>query len=337
MTQSIRKIAATLAFASSTLFLFQCGGSSSTSTGSEKEAGSDKKTLKIAVVPKGSTHTHWKSVRAGAEKAAQELGVEMLWQSPQKEDDRQMQIQVVQNFVSRGVDGIVLAPLDDRALVPSVKAAVGRKIPVVIFDSRLSSDAPAAYVATDNYAGGKLCAKRLAEVLGGKGKIILLRYSEGSASTAEREKGFLEGMKEYAPQVIFLSDNQYAGATIEKAFQSSQNLLNQYGSEVTGIFCSNESATQGMLRALEQKGLAGKVKFVGFDVNQTLLGAIKDGKLLGVVVQDPVKMGYEGVKTMVAIIKGEKYEKTVDTGVKLVTKDNLADPDVVKLLEPHMK
>jgi ribose transport system substrate-binding protein len=214
---------------------------------------------------------------------------------------------------------------------------VSRKIPVVVFDSRLSSDAPSAYVATDNYAGGKLCAKRLSEVLGGKGKVILLKYSEGSAATAEREKGFAEGMNEYAPQITFLSDNQYAGATIEKAFQSSQNLLNQFGDQVDGIFCSNESATQGMLRALEQKGLAGKVKFVGFDVNQTLLSAIKDGKLLGVAVQDPIKMGYEGVKTAVAVIRGEKYEKIVDTGVKMVTKDNLTEPDVVKLLEPHTK
>jgi ribose transport system substrate-binding protein len=309
----------------------QCGGSSS------QNAGDEKKALQIAVVPKGSTHTHWKSVRAGAEQAGKELGVEIIWQGPQKEDDRQMQIQVVQNFVSRGVNGILMAPLDDRALVPPVKAAISRKIPVVIFDSRLTGNDFSAYVATDNYAGGKLCAKQLAEELGGKGKVILLRYNEGSASTQEREKGFLDGMKEYAPQVVFLSENQYAGATIEKAFQSSQNLLNQFGGEVQGIFASNESATQGMLRALEQKGLAGKVKFVGFDVNQTLLNAIKDGKLQGAAIQDPVKMGYEGVKTLVAVIKGEKYEKEVDTGVKMVTKANLSEPDIQKLLEPHMK
>lgn len=315
-----------------TILFSQCGGSSS-----QQQSGEDKKILQIAVIPKGSTHTHWKSVRAGAEKAGQELGVEVIWQGPQKEDDRQMQIQVVQNFISRGVDGVVLAPLDDRALVPPVKSAVSRNIPVVIFDSRLTGNDFAAYVATDNYAGGKLCAKRLAEELGGKGKVIMLRYSEGSAATAEREKGFLDGMKEYAPQATFLSENQYAGATIEKAFQSSQNLLNQYGGEVQGIFASNESATQGMLRALEQKGLTGKVKFVGFDVNQTLHNAIKDGKLQGVAVQDPVKMGYEGVKTMVAIINKQPYEKTVDTGVKMVTKANLTEADVQKLLEPHLK
>ncbi len=314
---------------SAAILFSQCGSSG------EKKAGDEKQSLQIAVIPKGSTHTHWKSVRAGAEKAGKELGVEIIWQGPQKEDDRQMQIQVVQNFVSRGVSGILLAPLDDRALVPPVKASVSRKIPVVIFDSRLTGNDFAAYVATDNYAGGKLCAKQLAEELGGKGKIILLRYNEGSASTQEREKGFLDGMKEHGPQITFLSENQYAGATIEKAFQSSQNLLNQFGGEVQGIFASNESATQGMLRALEQKGLAGKVKFVGFDVNQTLLNAIKDGKLQGAAIQDPVRMGYEGVKTVVAVVKGETYEKELDTGVKMVTKANLTEPDIQKLLEPH--
>ncbi|NQT93732.1 MAG: substrate-binding domain-containing protein, partial [Lentisphaerae bacterium] len=156
--------------------------------GSEEGVGR----LKIAVIPKGTTHSFWKTIHAGASKAAQEMDVDVIWQGPHKEDDRQMQIQVVQNFISRSVDAIVLAPLDDRALAIPVASAVKRGIPVIVIDSDLQSDAHSSFVATDNQAGGKLCAKRLCELIGGKGKVIMLRYAEGSASTANREQGFLD-------------------------------------------------------------------------------------------------------------------------------------------------
>ncbi len=291
---------------------------------------------KIAVIPKGSTHSFWKSIHAGAEKAAQETGAEIIWQGPQKEDDRQMQIQVVQNFVSRGVDAIVLAPLDDRALAQPVGAAVKRQIPVVIIDSDLQSADFSSFVATDNNLGGKLCAQRLSTLLGGKGKVIMLRYAEGSASTLAREAGFLEGMKEYGPNIELVSTNQYAGATMERAFQASQNLLNRFG-QVDGIFASNESATQGMLRALQTAGKAGKVNFVGFDSNPTLLAALDKGEVQGLAVQNPFKMGYEGVRTAMAVLKKQPYEKRVDTGVTLVTQENVKSAEVKELLNPDLK
>jgi ribose transport system substrate-binding protein len=247
-----------------------------------------------------------------------------------------MQIQVVQNFVSRGVDAIVLAPLDDRALAPSVGAAVKRKIPVVIIDSDLQSSDFSSFVATDNSLGGKLCAKRLSELLGGKGKVIMLRYAEGSASTLAREAGFLEGMKEHGPGIELISTNQYAGATMERAFQASQNLLNRFG-QVDGVFASNESATQGMLRALQTAGKAGKIKFVGFDSNPTLLAALDKGEIQGLAVQNPFRMGYEGVKTAMAVLKKQPYEKRVDTGVTLVTQDNVKSSEVKELLNPDLK
>jgi ribose transport system substrate-binding protein len=313
-----------------------CGGNTSKKSESQTATGEEEQ-LKIAVIPKGSTHQHWKSVHAGAEKAAHELGVQVFWQGPQREDDRQLQIQVVQNFVSRGVDALILAPLDERSLVPPVKAAIGRKIPVVIFDSDLSDKSYSSYVATNNREGGRLCAKRLAEIMNGKGKALMLRYQEGSASTYERETGFLDGMKEFGPDIQLISTDQYAGATMEKAFQTSQNLLNKFGSNVDGIFCSNESATQGMLRALQTSSRAGKVKFVGFDYNDALLAALKNGQIAGLAVQDPFKMGYESVRTAVAVIKGDPYEKVIDTGVAMVTKDNVNDPAVNDLLHPDLK
>jgi ribose transport system substrate-binding protein len=320
------------------LFIFAgCSPSSNeennSSNNNNTAAGSKK--LRIAVIPKGSTHSYWKSIHAGAVKAGQETGAEILWQGPQKEDDRQMQIQVVQNFISQGVDGIVLAPLDDRSLATPVSSAVKRKIPVVIIDSGLQSEEFSSFVATDNKMGGKLCAERLASLLGGKGKVIMLRYNEGSASTAEREAGFLEGMKEYGPNIELISTNQYAGATMEKAFQASQNLLNRF-TQVDGVYCPNESSTQGMLRALQTSGKAKKVKFVGFDANPTLIAGIQNGEIHGLAVQNPFKMGYEGVKTVVAVVKNENYEKKVDTGVKLVTPENINEPEVQELINPDL-
>jgi ribose transport system substrate-binding protein len=295
-----------------------------------------EKKYKIAVIPKGTTHSFWKTVHAGAEKAAKEFNAEIFWQGPQKEDDRGMQIQVVQNFISRKVDAIVLAPLDDRALVRPVKNAVKRNIKVIIFDSSLKSDDYVSFVATDNFKGGKLCAKRLCEVMKGKGNALMMRYTEGSASTRQREEGFLAGMKEYGPEIKLLSTNQYGGATAAEAFKTAQNLLNRYGN-VDGIFTPNESSTFGMLRALQTSGKAGKLKFVGFDSSTALLAALKKQQINGLALQNPFKMGYLGVKTAVEALEGKKVEKRLDTGVVMVTSENLNTPEIKKLLNPEIK
>jgi ribose transport system substrate-binding protein len=321
-----------LLFITLSMALFSCGGGD----GNTSEQKTSSEDIQIAVIPKGTTHAFWKSVQLGAEKAGQELGVKVIWQGPQKEDDRQMQIQVVQNFVSRGVSAIVLAPLDSRSLVPPVQTAIKRSIPVVIFDSGLDYQDYSSFVATDNKEGGRLCAKRMAEVMNGKGKIILLRYAEGSASTTEREAGFLEGLKEFAPDIEILSDNQYAGATREEAFQTSQNLLNRF-KEVEGIFTPNESSTFGMLRALETSGKAGKVKFIGFDATKELLDAMQAGKIHGLSVQNPYKMGYEGVKTALAVLKKETVAKRIDTGVLMITPENLNNSEVQEVLKPQIQ
>ncbi|MBN1557276.1 MAG: substrate-binding domain-containing protein [Lentisphaerae bacterium] len=287
----------------------------------------------IAVIPKGTTHSFWKAVHAGAEKAGRELGAEVIWQGPHKEDDRQMQIQVVQNFISRRVAAIVLAPLDDQALVPPVQAAVNRGIPVVIIDSGLNGDAYRSFVATDNARGGRLCAERLCTLLNGTGKVVMLRYQEGSASTARREAGFLEGMAACGTDIELISTDQYAGATIEKAFQAAQNLLNRFA-EIDGIFCPNESSTQGMLRALQTAGRAGDVYFVGFDANETLLKAVRDGEIHGLALQDPFRMGYLGVITAARVLKGEPVAPRIDTGVILLTPDTIDTPAIRALLNP---
>lgn len=306
-----------------------------TGCGNKPEAAGVEKKLRIAVIPKGTTHVFWKSIHAGAVKAERELGVEVIWKGPQKEDDRKQQIEVVQNFVTRKMDGIVLAPLDDSALVNPVEAATDAGVKVVIIDSDLKTDKFVSFVATDNFVGGKLGAKRLCEVMGGKGKALMLRYAEGSASTEKREAGFLEGMKEYGPEIELVSINQYGGVTAESAQQKADQLLTKY-KDLDGIFCPNESTTYGMLRSLQTAGLAGKVKFVGFDSSEALVKALKAGEINGLSVQNPFNMGYLGVKTAVAAIKGEPVEKRIDTGVIMVTPENMDQPDMAGILSPDL-
>lgn len=292
--------------------------------------------LKIAVIPKGTTHEFWKAVHAGAQKASKEANVEIVWKGPLKEDDLKAQIDVVQSFTAQGVNGIVLAPLSDKALVGSVKAAVDQKIPVVIFDSDLAGQDHSSFVATDNRAAGRLAGDEMVRLLSGKGKVAVLRYQEGSASTNHREEGFLEAVRK-APDIQVVSDNQYGGATTESALAKSESLLsaqNAASGGVHGIFAPNESTTFGMLLALQKMGLAGKLKFLGFDASDKLLQGLKKGEIDGLVVQDPFKIGYLAVKTMAAHLRKEPVEKRVDTGAKLVTRANLESPEINNLLHP---
>ena len=303
--------------------------------------GADK-SYTIAVIPKGTTHEFWKSVNAGAVKAQRELTaqgtkVDVIWKGPLREDDRDQQIQVVENFMARQVSAIVLAPLDYQALVRPVHNAVRAKVPVVIIDSDLKSDEYVSFVATDNYKGGQLAGERMGQLLNGTGNVILLRYAVGSASTEAREAGFLDVLKTKYPGIKLVSSDQHAGATRELAYQVSQNLLNRFGREVNGVFCPCEPPTIAMTKALRDIGLAGgKVKMVGFDAGSQSVLDMKNGDVQGLVVQNPLLMGYLGVVTAVKYLQGEKPEKRIDTGVVLVTPDNMNEPQIKDLLYPPL-
>lgn len=302
---------------------------------------SEQKSYTIAVIPKGTTHEYWKSIHAGAVKAQQELSaqgvpVEIFWKGPFREDDRDQQIQVVENFTSRRVSGIVLAPLDSQAMVNPVESAVQSGIPVIVMDSALKSDKYLSFVATDNFKGGQLAGQHMAKLLNGSGNVILLRYAVGSASTEEREKGFLDALAKF-PGIKLISDDQYAGATVETAYQASQNLLNRFGKDVNGIFCVNEPSTIAMTKALKDIGRAGgKVKMVGFDAGSKSVLDMSNGDVQALVVQNPMLMGYLSVLTMTQHLQGKPVEKRIDTGVVLVTPEEMQKPEIKDLLTPPL-
>ncbi|MBN1291315.1 MAG: substrate-binding domain-containing protein [Candidatus Latescibacteria bacterium] len=322
----MRKISLIICCAFFVSFL-SCGCDSSKKSGEK---------FTIAVIPMGTTHEFWKSIHAGALTAAQELGgVDIIWKGPLKEDDREEQIQIVETFIAADVDAIVLSPMDDRALIRPVREAKDFGIPTVLVNSGLQGDYHVSYVATENYNGGVLGAEYIGKTLNGKGKLILVRVSEADATTIQREAGFLDTIKSKFPGIEILSDNQYAGVTTETAYRTCENLLNRY-SKVEVIFTPNESSTFGCLRALQDRGLAGKIMFVGFDSTEKLIEAMKTREIQGLVIQNPFNMGYYGVKTTVAYLRNEPYEKRVDTGVLLATPENMNNPEIIKLLSPDL-
>lgn len=294
--------------------------------------------LRIAVIPKGTTHVFWQSVKAGAFAARDELKVHVEFKGPTKEDDRNAQISLVERMVaSRKFDGIVIAPLDDTSLVSPIERAISKKIPVVIFDSALNSDRTVSFVATDNYAGGKMAGEKMVALLGAGKKVALLRYQQNSASTDKREQGFVDAVR--AGGLILVSDDLYGGATRETAQKASENLLRGLADRggADGIFCPNESTTYGMLLALREHRLVKKMVFIGFDSAPTLLDALRGGDIQALVVQNPYRMGYLGVKTMVAHLRGEPADERIDTGVSLVTAANIDSPRIRQVLDPSKK
>ena len=307
-----------------------CGGSSA-----------EKKTYQIAVIPKGTTHQFWNTIHAGAARAEREfqeqgVDVRIIWKGPLREDDREQQIQVVEGFLSQGVSGIAIAPLDSRALVRPVEEANAAGIPVLVFDSGLETKNIVSYVATDNEKGGRMAGEYMGKLLGGKGRVLLLRYQEGSASTEARERGFIEAIKEQFPDIDLISSDQYAGPTRDTAKRAAENLLNRY-TDVQGVFCVNESSASGMLLALQDLGRAGKVKFLGFDAHQEFLDAMARGEMDGFVLQNPFEMGYLAVKTMVQHLQGQQVPAVIDTGVHIVTRENMNAPAMQDILKPPVE
>ena len=331
----MRAIAAALTLSLAGFLVTGCSENATPNNPSTGAAGGGTGKYRIAVIPKGTTHDFWKSVHYGAQQAADELGnVEITWNGPDNETDKESQIKTVDTFVGEKVDGICLAPIDRDALVPAVKRAAQRKIPVVVYDSALSdlSDA-VSYVATDNLKGGIMAAEKLSSAMDGQGGVILLRYQAGSESTEERERGFLETMQKHKG-IKILSESQRVNSDAVEAMKVAESSLRNFKDEVSGVFTVCEPNNKGMLQALENEQLAGKVHFIAFDSDPRILKGLVDKSVDGVVLQNPVRMGYLAVKTLVAHLKGEQVEKRIDTGEELATPENMNDPEIRKLLEP---
>ena len=286
----------------------------------------------IAVIPKSTTQVFWKAVEAGTREGAKEVGVEMVWKGSLNEDDPAQQIQIVEQFVSEGVGGIVLAPIDDTVKRPVV-AAMQKGIPVVIMDSLLKGEPVKDFVctvSTNNHRAGEMAGEQLGKLLDGKGKVVLFRFKKGSASTGQREVGFLEAIKKF-PDIQVIVDDLYSGTTASEAQSTALNMLDKL-KEADGIFCSTEPSTLGMLLALKRNNLAGSKKVVGFDTSPGLMEGLRKDEIQALVVQNPKKMGHEAVKALVTKMKGGTVPTVIDTGAAVITKENLDTGEIRALL-----
>ncbi len=285
----------------------------------------------IAVIPKTTANAFWNKVKAGAEQAAEEQEVNIIWKGPPKETNINRQRQIVESQITRGVDAIVLAASDAKALDAAVKDADKQGIPVVTIDSGVVSDTPISHVATDNVEGGKKAAKKLAQLIDKKGKVGLIPFVQGSATSEAREKGFKNGLKEF-PDVELVA-TEYSNSQTEVAMNKTQNMLTAH-SDLKGIFAANLPGAVGAGRVLDRQGKAGEIKLVGFDAGDQEIEMLKNGIIQALIVQNPYEMGYKGVEIAVKHLNEESVSGRVDTGVTVVTQENLNDAKVQKVLNP---
>jgi ribose transport system substrate-binding protein len=286
----------------------------------------------VGVVPQGQSHLFWQSIHAGAVAAGRETGVEILWNGPPNERDFNGQLKIVDAMINRRVDAIALSPSDRNAFVGVVERAVHEKIPVIIFDTGVDTDVFTARVATDNYGAGQLAARRMGQIMNGKGKIVEVAVAPGIASTMAREQGFEEVIHKEFPGMEII-DKRYGMADFAKSLEVAENMLTAHP-DLAGLFASNESSTVGAAQAL--KGRAGKIKMVGFDWNPTLADGLKSGLIDSLVAQDPFRIGYDSVRAAVDKLNGGTPQKIQNLPALLVTKDNLDDPEVQKQLNPDL-
>lgn len=308
-----------------------CQRNSGTTTGEEATSGGGKKYI-IAVIPKATSQSFWLSVKAGAEKAAAEGDAKIDWMGPSDETDIARQIGIVDNAITRKVSAIVMAACDAHSLSASVAKAMKAGIPVVMIDSGITPDVSAAFLATDNIKGGASAGEALAKAIGEKGKVGLIPFVKGAASSDQREKGFRDAIAKF-PGIELGNRVLYSNSDVSQGLQKTTAMITA-NPDIKGIFAANQGGAEGSIQAIRQLNLIGKVKLICFDASDVEVKALRDGVAEALIVQSPTRMGYEGVKTALKAIKKEKIEpKNIDTGVSIVTKANMDTPEMKELLK----
>ena len=286
---------------------------------------------RVLVCPKGLTHDFWLTVKAGADSSGKELGVNAIWKGPAVETDIAGQIAIIEDYINKRVDAIVMAACDTKALIPVVEEARRQGIPVITIDSGLDSEVPLSFVASDNVVAAEKAAHKLAELIGGKGDVACVNFIPGAATSIWREEGFKKGLGQY-PEINLVA-LQYCQADVATAMAVTENILTAQPG-LKGIFAANEASAIGAAQALVARDLQAKVKLVAFDASPNEIKAMQNGVIQALLVQNPFAMGYMGVRQAVAAIQGKPVEKRIDTGVTVITMENYPDPEIQKLLYP---
>lgn len=293
-----------------------------------------QKQRRIAVIPKGTGSVFWQSVHAGAVAAGQAFHEEVLWDGPPNETEYSRQLEIFDSMLNRHVDGIVVAADDRTTLNASLDRAARGNLPVVVFDSGVDSTNYVSFVATNNFAAGQMAARKLAELLNGKGTIAVIAHAPGSASTGDRERGFKDVIAKDFPGIQIVAE-QYSMSDRAKGMSVTENILTAHPN-LDGVFASSEPSSVGAAQALKSRGLNGKVKFVAFDSSEGLVADLNAGVIDALVAQDPFKIGYEGVRIVTEKLDGKTPDKKIDLSAQVITKADLDKPEIKQLLHPDL-
>lgn len=298
-------------------------------------AAQAKDEMYIPVVSKGYQHEFWQTVKLGSDTAAKELGVKTSFVGPAAETQISEQIQLMEDMMARQPDAILLAALDSNALVVPVEEAKSRGIEIATFDSGINSEIPKSFIATNNVKAGADAAKTLGKMLSGEGKVGIIAHVAGTQNAMERSNGFIDAMAKHYPNIKVL-EVQYSDGDPQKAMDKTIDMV-RANPDISAVYATNEGSTLGVANAIDSLGIAGKVKVMGFDSTEGIIAFLKAGTIQGFVVQDAYQIGYQGLKTLYNVLEGKKVTSVIDIPVKVVTAENIDNPDMQTLLYPFGK
>ncbi|MCZ8177886.1 substrate-binding domain-containing protein [Rhizobium sp. CRIBSB] len=301
-------------------------------------AASFAQDVTIPIIVKDTTSFYWQIVLAGARQAGKDLGVNVPELGAQSESDINGQISILENAVAGKPAAVVISPTEFKALGKPIDEAA-KSVPIIGIDSGADSKAFTSFLTTDNVQGGRIAADGLVAAIKAatgkeEGEVAIITSLPGVGSLDQRREGFLDQLKTKYPGIKVTVD-KFADGQATTGLNIMTDLITA-NPNLVGVFASNLIMAQGVGQAIAENKLGDKIKVIGFDSDEKTVGFLKEGVLAGLVVQDPYRMGYDGVKTALAVSKGEKVETFVDTGANLVTQANMADPKIDALLNPKV-
>ncbi|HEY8577784.1 MAG TPA: ABC transporter substrate-binding protein [Devosia sp.] len=282
----------------------------------------------IALISKGFQHQFWQAVKAGADKAAAEFGANVTFEGPETESQVDRQLDMLAAALSRQPDAIGLAALDSQAATPLLEQAKGANIPIIAFDSGVDSDIPLTTATTDNVAAAALAADKMAELIGGEGKVAVVAHDQTSRTGIDRVEGFTNRIEEAYPDIEVVSV-QYGGGDQLQSTEITKSIL-LANPDLKGIFGANEGSVLGVANGKQELG--SNIVVIGYDSGAAQKAFIESGVITGSITQNPVGIGYETVKAAISALKGETLPPVIDTGFFYYDKSNMADEEIAAVL-----
>ncbi|HER24457.1 MAG TPA: BMP family ABC transporter substrate-binding protein [Candidatus Atribacteria bacterium] len=293
-------------------------------------SSAEAKKLYIPLISKGFQHQFWLAVKAGAEQAAKDFDVTITFEGPESEAMVDKQMDMLQVAIDKNPDAICFAAVDSKAAIPLLEQTKEKGIPVIGFDSGVDSDIPLSTAATDNIGAAALAADKMAELIGGAGQVAIIAHDQTSRTGIDRVKGFTDRVAEKYPNITIVA-TQYGGGDHLKSTDLAKAII-QGNPNLKGFFGANEGSIIGVLNAVQELGMKGKLVVIGYDSGQQQMEAIRSGLLAGAITQDPIGIGYKCVEAAVKAIKGETLPKFIDTGFHWYDSTNIDDPAIAALL-----